>query len=133
MSGIFKVDVEFRVESGLLIPEYLNVPLHSKIEWNVVDRNPNASSRRFGRQGLLFNLYFPGDSPFDRKHYLSFLRYPDAPSYGGRAPLLAPVNQMLVSAVTQKVGDFKYGINVVDIERKDMLYDEDPFISVYLH
>lgn len=133
MAESFKINVEFRARSGFRIPERINVPLNSYIEWNVIDMDVNQSSRRFSNSGLKFQFYFRDRSPFDWKTQSATMLYIRPSSYGsgGMEYQLAPQIQLLAAGVAQERGEFKYGVRVFDNETNAKLHDDDPYLNVF--
>jgi hypothetical protein len=127
----FKIDVEFRLGKGLVIPEHISVPLNSRVEWNIVDKDVAESRNRFNGSGLKFTLYFQDKiSPFSWNQSESTLSYSmdDAKNNDGSYSEFK-VTKVASGSADQK-GDYKYGIRVEDEKNKENLYDEDPWLHV---
>src|SRR4051794_19077096 len=114
MAESLKIKVEFRVDRGLIIPEDIYVPLHSRVEWEITDMNVNQSARQFAGSGLEFHLYFPKSTPFNWYNQSARMAYERPFSSGGQAFQLAPKQQLLAMGVAEERGDFKYGIRVTN-------------------
>lgn len=126
MVETFKVNIEFNPKGKklLVIPEKITVPLYSVVQWNIIGIDKHYFETNL-RAGLIFTLYFNGESPFMWKRQFVQIHesrhfFPDFPSKILR----------LAEDVAEKKGDYKYGVSISEAENDETLYDEDPYISV---
>lgn len=124
---IFKIDIEFTLnqENLVKIPELIEVPKGSIIQWNIKNfgesyyHRPNSSF-----MSLIFTLYFDNKSPFKWKRtFIQILDFPFKSSY------LDTIR--LAEDIVGKKGDYKYGFNVFDPVQNETIYDEDPILRVF--
>ena len=128
MAEIFRVNIEFTGdrEKLLRIPEKIEVPQYSILQWNIVNLDKYYFESEFWRRGLVFTIYFSDKSPFPWKRQFVQLREDPRilPYYPNRIIRLA-------EEVANEKGDFKYGVKVDEGESNEPLYDEDPFLIVF--
>lgn len=126
MAEIIKINIEVTSERQrlLLIPEKIEVPQFSIVQWNINDFDRYLYKARGRFESLIFTLYFDGNSPFIWKR--QFVQLYD-PQFG---PFYAKTIRLAEDVADEK-GDFKYGISVFDTEKNEPIYDEDPYLIVY--
>lgn len=128
MAETYRIDVELKLDSKKLIilPERIEVPKNSIIEWNIKDFEEFYIRRKYYRTGLLFNIYFDNESPFSwKKESLRLYGDPLFPPFYDRGSI------KIAEGIAENKGDFKYGIKVIEIGNSDPIYDEDPYILVF--
>jgi len=125
MADVIRINIELtrNREKLLIIPERVEVPQFSVVEWNIinVDRDLYPILGRYG--SLVFTLYFENNSPFRWKRQFIQIFEPRF------EPFLSKTIR-LVEDVADEKGDFKYGVKVVDAEKNETIYDEDPLLIV---
>lgn len=128
MAELFRVNIEFTGELNKLlhIPEKIEVPQYSILQWNIVNLDKYFYESDFWRRGLIFTIYFNDKSPFPWRR--QFVQLQDDPRFHPSYPYRII---RLAEEVADEKGDFKYGVKVDDGESNEPLYDEDPFLIVY--
>jgi len=126
MAEIFKINIEVNrnKEKLLTIPEIIEVPKLSVVQWNIINFEDYLHNGNRPLRSLIFTLYFENKSPFSWKR--KFIQLYD-PHFG---PFYSKTIR-LAEDVADKKGDFKYGINVFDAEQNKPVYDEDPLLRVF--
>lgn len=127
MAELIRVNIEFTGERNKLlhIPEKIEAPQFSILQWNIVNLDKYYESD-LRRRGLIFTIYFSDKSPFPwRRQFMQLSNDPRLlPYYPNKIIRLA-------EEVVEEKGDFKYGVKVDEGESNDPVYDEDPFLIVY--
>ncbi len=126
MAELFTIDIELTSnrEKLLKIPELIEVPKNSIVQWNIKDFEEYRRKMDRPFRSLIFTLYFENKSPFNWKRTFIQLFDPHFGPYYSRTIRLA-------EEVATKKGDFKYGVSVFDAEINEPVYDEDPLLRVF--
>lgn len=128
MAEIIRINIPLspQGEKLLTIPEKINVPLFSVVQWNIIGLDKYYFQTDLRRRGLIFTLYFDKETPFRWKR--QFVQIHEDPRFFPHYP-----NRVLRLAedVADEKGSFKYGIRVSEAEQNETLYDEDPILIVY--
>jgi hypothetical protein len=125
MAEIIKINIEVNSnrEKLLTIPEKIEVPQFSVVQWNINNFEDYLHKAARPFRSLIFTLYFEDKSPFSWKR--KFIQLYD-PHFG---PYYSKVIR-LAEDVADVKGDFKYGVSVFDADQNEQIYDEDPYLIV---
>lgn len=128
MAEIFRVNIEFTGERQKLlrIPDKIEVPQFSILQWNIINLDNYYYESDFGRRSLIFTIYFSDKSPFPwRRQFVQLRQDPRI------SPFYPSTTVRLAEEVAGEKGDYKYGVKVDEGESNEPLFDEDPFLIVY--
>ena len=126
MAEIIRINIDASPnrERFLTIPEIIEVPKLSVVQWNIINFEENLYNKNRHFRSLIFTLYFDNKSPFGwKRKFIQLHRLDYGPIYSKTL--------RLAEDVAEKKGDFKYGISVVDAEQNEPIFDEDPLLRVF--
>jgi hypothetical protein len=126
MAELIKINIEVNSseEKLLSIPQRIEVPQFSVVQWNISDYGDYLYESNQRRRSLIFTLYFEDKSPFSWKRKFIQLYHPYFILYYSTIIRLA-------EDVVDVKGDFKYGVSVFDADQNSQVYDDDPYLKVY--
>lgn len=126
MAEIISIDIEVNSnrEKLLTIPERIEAPQFSIVQWNVKDFDQYLYKVHSPFRSLIFTLYFNAESPFSWKR--NFIQLYD-PHFG---PFYSKVIRLAEDVVGVK-GDFKYGVSVFNVDQNETIFDDDPYLKVF--
>ncbi len=124
-SEIYRIDIQLSANVQLIpkIPERMEVPQGAVVQWNLMVPKDDLDSF-FIRRSVIFTLYFSNLSPFAWKR--QFVQTPLR-----LFPIRSPRILRLAEDVADVKGDYKYGVNAVDGNSGEQLFDDDPLLIVY--
>ena len=103
------------------IPESVRVPRGTIVQWEINPPPLGYAYRR--RPPLEFQVYFPKKSPFEWNIFNKEIT--------GFSPLIIPKRIILAEGVAGTLGDYKYGIQVLEKDSDRILDDEDPYLIIF--
>ena len=119
---VIKINFDPFGRKTLSIPETIEAPQYSIIQWNIVGlAKLNNHESIYSNRRISFILYFENRTPFNWREKTISNYYSNFPSR---------IIKLAEDTATEK-GEYKYGVKIIDSESKKTLFDEDPLIIIY--
>ena len=126
------LDFDLNSENPLVLPEKVEVPLYTIIEWTIssmVNLEDFIRGNPKFRSGLSLTVYFETESPFEwKKESLKIIG--DPLYYSFLSKTSKEYFFKIADGIAEKKGEFKYGLKASQLGEDEPEYDVDPIIIV---